>query len=406
MAAAPCVAAGQNPGGVRPWGGACLGRPPAQGLHHSALWGQTAHYGRPGSAAPTACLLTTEGLGLIIEESRCAAGSGGKSQAGRVWPAWYPALEKFRHSENWKASWQALNTAVPYACLWYLMVRSVQLGYPYVLTLALAAVAAGFLVRLFILFHDCVHGSFFASSKANTFLGNAIGVLVFTSFEDWRFSHLRHHAGSANLDGRGFGDIWTMTLAEYENASKAERLKYRLYRNPLVMIGLGVLFNFLLGNRLPTQKVRRKERLNVLLTNVLIGAVALITIWFIGWRAYVMIQLPVLCFAGAAGIWLFYVQHQFEGGYWAHKEDWDPVRASMEGSSFYKLPAVLRWLSGNIGYHHVHHLSPRIPNYRLRACHDAVPALRAKAPLTLAQSLSCFRLKVWDEAGGRMVAFP
>lgn len=326
--------------------------------------------------------------------------------SGRRWPDWYPILATFRYSEPRKASWQLINTLIPYGCLWYLMIRSIQLGHPYAVTLLLALPAAAFLVRLFILFHDCVHGSFFKRQGANTFFGYVLGVLVFTSLEDWRLAHLRHHASYANLDARGFGDIWTMTLSEYETSSKTKRLQYRLYRNPLIMLGLGAVFNFLLANRLPARKVKRKERMSVLLTNLLILVVILVADRVIGWRTYLAIQLPVIWFAGAAGIWLFYVQHQFPGGYWARKGAWEPLRAAMEGSSFYKLPAVLRWFSGNIGYHHVHHLSPRIPNYHLKQCYDAVPALQAKAPLTMAESLSGMQLKVWDEDRQRMVAFP
>lgn len=325
---------------------------------------------------------------------------------GRKWPDWYRELAAFRHSNSGKAAFQLINTLLPYGLLWYLMVRSIQLGYPYALTLLLALAAGCFLVRIFILFHDCVHGSFFRRQGLNTVFGYILGVLVFTSFEDWRYAHLRHHATYANLDARGFGDIWTMTLTEYENSSRIKRLQYRLYRNPIIMLGLGTMFFFFLANRLPTREVKRKQRLSVMYTNLLIFAVILIATWLFGWRTYLLIQLPVFCFAGAAGIWLFYVQHQFPGGYWARKGEWEPLRAAMEGSSFYKLPAVLRWFSGNIGYHHVHHLSPRIPNYHLKACYDALPALQAKAPLTILESLSCIRLNLWDEARQQMVAFP
>ncbi|RJQ83932.1 MAG: fatty acid desaturase [Desulfobacteraceae bacterium] len=325
---------------------------------------------------------------------------------GRNWPDWYAELAAFRNPSSRKAVWQLINTLVPYGCLWYLMIRSIQLDYPYALTLLLALPAGAFLVRIFILFHDCVHGSFFARQGANTFFGYLLGVLVFTSFEDWRFAHLRHHVTYANLDARGFGDIWTMTLAEYESSSRKKRLQYRLYRNPLVMIGLGALFTFFLANRLPKRKVRRKERVSVLFTNLLIVIVILAADRLFGWRTYLLIQLPVFWFAGAAGVWLFYVQHQFPGGYWARKGEWQPLRAAMQGSSFYQLPAVLRWFSSNIGYHHAHHLSPRIPNYRLKKCYDSVPALQTKAPLTIAKSLSCVGLNLWDEDRREMVAFP
>jgi acyl-lipid omega-6 desaturase (Delta-12 desaturase) len=317
--------------------------------------------------------------------------------SGREWPAWHSLLLNYRAPSTWKAGWQLMNTVLPYFGLWFLMIWSIKHGYPYGLTLALAVVGAAFLVRIFILFHDCVHSSLFRRKGANTFFGHFLGLLVFTPFEDWRFSHLRHHATYANLDTRGYGDIWTMTRTEYEDSSKLKQLFYRLYRNPLVLIGMGALFNFLLRNRLPDRKVTRKERMSVLFTNLLIICVVMIAAHSIGWRTYLLVQVPMVWMAGAAGIWLFYVQHQFEGVYWARERDWNALRAAMERSSFYKLPAVLRWFSSNIGYHHVHHLGSRIPNYRLKECYDAIPALQAKPPLTIRKSLSCMRLKVWDE---------
>jgi acyl-lipid omega-6 desaturase (Delta-12 desaturase) len=272
-------------------------------------------------------------LEMVMHESKIAKSSAERKSRGRIWPDWYPILATFRKSDTRKAAWQLINTIVPYCGLWYLMIRSIQLGYSYALTLILALPAAAFMVRLFILFHDCVHGSFFRRQNVNTFFGYLFGVLVFTPFEDWRFAHLRHHATYANLDARGFGDIWTMTLTEYENVSKKKRLQYRLYRNPVVMLGLGALFMFLLRNRLPTRWVKRKERTSVIFTNLLIIVMVLVADRFIGWRTYFLIQFPVLCFAGAAGIWLFFVQHQFPGGYWARKGEWEPLRAAMEGCS-------------------------------------------------------------------------
>ncbi|HPR83071.1 MAG TPA: fatty acid desaturase [Pontiellaceae bacterium] len=321
------------------------------------------------------------------------------------WPAWYASLSNYKEPGSWKAGWQLINTAVPYFSLWVLMVLSVQSGLPYAFTFGIAIVAAAFLVRLFILFHDCVHGSLFLKKGVNTFFGTVIGILVFTPFDDWRFSHLRHHATYANLDTRGYGDIWTMTRTEYSNAPKWKQIAYRLYRSPVVLIGLGALFSFLLRFRLPSRKSTRKERMSVVFTNLLIVIVALITARLIGWRTYLLIQLPVIWLAGSAGVWIFYVQHQFEGVYWSRKQEWDPLRAAMEGSSFYKLPAVLRWFSGSIGYHHVHHLGPRIPNYRLKECCEAIPALQAKPPLTIRKSLSALRLKVWDEERKQLTGF-
>jgi len=323
----------------------------------------------------------------------------------RAMPSWHARMANFREPDTLKAAWQVVNSLVPYGLLWLLMIKNVHSGGPYWLTLVLVAVAAAFLVRIFILFHDCVHGSLFRSKGLNTFFGYMFGVLVFTPFEDWRFSHLKHHGSYANLDARGFGDIWTMTRKEYDTSSWATRLGYRLFRNPLVLLGLGALFSFLLRFRLPGYQTKRRERMSVLLTNLLIVGVALIAAWAVGWKTYVLIQLPVIWLAGTLGIWLFYVQHQFEGVYWARRDDWDPVRAAMEGSSFYDLPPVLRWFSGNIGYHHVHHLGPRIPNYRLQECFEAIPALQSRQPLTLRDSLACIRLKLWDEDRQELVAF-
>jgi len=331
---------------------------------------------------------------------------GGGARPFRQRPHWHPKLTAFQRSDDRRAAWQAVQTLGPYAVLWFFMVRSLEAGMPYAVTLLLAAVAALFFVRLFILFHDCVHGSFFSSPRANAFFGYLFGVLVFTSFDDWRTSHLRHHTSYANLDTRGFGDVWTMTLSEYEAAPRRKRLLYRAYRHPLVLIGLGAVFLFLLANRLPSGTARRTERSGVVLTNLLILALVLGASAAIGWRSYLAVQLPVLWMAGAAGIWLFYVQHQFEGVYWARKDEWDPYRAALEGSSFYRLPSLLAWFSGDIGYHHVHHLSPRIPNYRLRECYEAVPELRQKEPLTIRKSLGAVRLKLWDEEQGRMIPFP
>ncbi len=327
-------------------------------------------------------------------------------QANSSWPDARPALQQYRTPSRGKAIWQLINTLVPYAGLWYLMILSIRHDFSYLWTLALSVVAAAFLVRLFMLFHDCVHGSFLPSTRVNTWVGRLLGILVFTPFDDWRLSHLRHHVSYANLDTRGFGDIWTLTLREYNQLPRLKRWFYRLYRNPVVLLGFGAIFNFLLSNRLPSRKVQRKERKSVVFTNLAIVGVFLIAAQTIGWQTYLLIQLPVLWLAGMGGIWLFYVQHQFEGGYWARKGDWDPLRAAMEGSSFYQLPTILRWFSANIGYHHIHHLNARIPNYRLPECYNEVSALRAKEPLTLRQSLHSFRLKLWDESQQKMVAFP
>lgn len=340
---------------------------------------------------------------MSIHKSNSVNWGETKIQKGRMWPDWYHRLRIFRPSNSLKATWQLTNTIIPYFCLWYLAIRSVQLGYPYILTLFFTLTAAAFLVRMFVLFHDCAHYSLFKSKNANIFFGHFLGVLFFTSFKIWRFTHLRHHGTYANLDSRGFGDIWTMTIDEYENESTMKRLRYRLYRNPLVLFGFGAL---LLNRRRAYFMDKPKERMNILFTFLLIFAVASAASRIMGWSLYLLVQLPVLWLAGGVGITIFYLHHQFEGGYWARKGAWNPFSAAMEGSSFLKLPAVLNWFTSNIGYHHIHHINPAIPNYRLRECYNAVPELQAKAPLTLKDSRACYRLKLWDEDLQKMVAFP
>lgn len=320
-------------------------------------------------------------------------------------PEWVALLKPFEKISRLKATWQLLNTLVPYIFLWYLMILMVQRGYAYAYILLLSIPAAALLVRAFILFHDCVHGSLFKSNGVNKLFGYILGVIVFTPFEDWRYCHLRHHASYANLDTRGFGDIWTMTKKEYEASTRTKQLQYRLYRNPFVLFGLGAIFIFLLSNRLPNMKIKRRENVSIIFTNLLLFGVFLGFGFIIGWKTYLMIQLPVLWLGWAAGIWLFYVQHQFPGGYWARTEEWDPIKAAMEGSSFYRLPAIMRWFSGNIGFHHIHHLNSKIPNYRLKKSYETIPELQTITPLTILKSIKCFKLKMWDEKENKMVGF-
>lgn len=321
-------------------------------------------------------------------------------------PPWVSALGPFEQISRGKVAWQICNTLIPYVFLWYLMIMLIQREYSYGYILLLAIPAAGFLVRAFILFHDCVHDSLFKSKGINKLFGYIFGALVFTPFEDWRYCHLRHHAKYANLDTRGFGDIWTMTRKEFESSPKLKQFQYKLYRNPFVMFGLGAIFIFMLSSRLPTFKIKRRENVSIIFTNLLLIGLFLGAAYLIGWKTYLLIQIPVLWFAWAAGIWLFYVQHQFPGGYWARTGEWDPIKAALEGSSFYKLPAILRWFSGSIGYHHVHHLDSKIPNYQLKKCFDSVPELRTITPLTILKSLRCLTLKMWDENEKKMVGFP
>ncbi|HSR33940.1 MAG TPA: fatty acid desaturase, partial [Anaerolineae bacterium] len=298
-----------------------------------------------------------------------------------------------------------VNTFVPYLGLWVLMIYLIETGTPYWITLVLAVVAAGFMVRIFIFFHDAGHGSFFSSPRANTALGYISGVLTFTPYDSWRRSHARHHATSGNLDRRGMGDVWTMTVEEYRAAPRKKQLAYRMYRNPLVMFGLGPVGSFLIAQRFPQIGVKRREQLSVLGTDLALLAIIVLASVTIGFWTYVLIQLPIILIGGALGIWLFYVQHQYEGVYWARDEAWDPTKAALEGSSFYKLPKVLQWFTGNIGLHHIHHLRPRIPNYNLQQCYDKVPAMQAVQPLTIGKSLKSLRMNLWDEKQQKLVSF-
>jgi omega-6 fatty acid desaturase (delta-12 desaturase) len=320
-------------------------------------------------------------------------------------PSWLKTLAQYQKADRRQAVWQLVNTFVPYLLLWILMVYTIRLGFSYWLTLALAVIAAGFLVRIFIFFHDCCHGSFFASQRANTILGYVTGILTFTPFHDWRYSHNVHHATAGNLDRRGVGDIWTMTVAEYRAASRGQRLAYRLVRNPLVTFGLGPAFMFLIANRLPRKKGKRHHHLSVWYTNLAILGILVVAALTIGLKTYFLVQLPIILIAGAAGVWLFYVQHQFEGVYWARHGDWDLMRAAMEGSSYYQLPRVLEWFTGSIGYHHIHHLRARIPNYHLRTCYQGIPEVQAVKPLTLGASFKSLFLNLWDEEEQKLVSF-
>jgi omega-6 fatty acid desaturase (delta-12 desaturase) len=312
-------------------------------------------------------------------------------------------LRPFQQPSIAGSVWQLVNSLVPFFALWVLMVQTVSVSYP--LTLLLALVASGFLVRIFIIFHDCGHGSFFASRRANEWVGFFTGLLTMTPSHEWWHTHALHHAQTGNLDKRGSGDVWTMTVDEFRDASRWKRLGYVLVRQPHFMLTVGPLLVFVFQNRLPSPTSRAKERRSVLVTNIVLAAVILTLCLTIGWKAYLMIHLPIVIMAGAMGIWLFYVQHQFEDAYWDRNGDWDFQEAALMGSSHYRLPRILQWFSGNIGFHHVHHLSPKIPNYRLEACHRAFPAFRRAPMLTLRQSLKSARLRLWDARQRKLVGW-
>ena len=312
-------------------------------------------------------------------------------------------VAKYQKSEVWPGVWQLVNTLVPYAALWYLMYLSLQVSVW--LALPLAVLAAGFLVRVFIIFHDCGHGSFFPSRRANDIVGYITGLLTLTPYYHWRWEHSLHHATSGDLDRRGVGDVWTLTVQEYLAASRWKRFAYRLARNPVVLFGLAPLFLFAVMQRIPNRKAPRRERQSVAWTNLGIVVLGAGLSWAFGFKTYLLLQLLVMGIGGCAGVWLFYVQHQFEGAYWERSADWDYATAALQGSSFYKLPKVLQWFSGNIGFHHIHHLSPKIPNYHLEKCHKAEPLFQTVKPVTLFGSLKSLTFRLWDEQRQRLVGY-
>ena len=273
------------------------------------------------------------------------------------------------------------------------------------LAVLLVIPAAAFLVRSFIVFHDCSHGSFFASRRVNVWLGRSIGLLLYSPFTRWRHDHAVHHASSGDLDRRGTGDVRMLTVSEYETLSPRGKLAYRLERNPLVMFGVGPLVALMIGPRIVAKNARPRMRRSVLLTDVAVAVMIGLLVWALGWRDYlVVVFLPALL-AGSAGIWLFYVQHQFEDAYWDEGDNWTFTDAALRGSSFLKLPEVLRFCTGSIGYHHVHHLNSLIPNYNLRRAHDRTPALHEVPTLTLLDGLRATKLRLYDERRGRLVTF-
>jgi len=316
---------------------------------------------------------------------------------------WKEIVAKYQRPSVPRALYQIANTLIPYVALWFLMYLSLAVSWW--LTAPLAVLAGAFMVRAFIIFHDCGHGSFFKSQGANHFVGAVTGVLTFTPFRYWRWQHALHHSSSGDLDRRGVGDIWTLTVQEYLESSRWRRFAYRLARNPIVLFVVAPLILLLLMQRVPSLKAPSRERYSVYWTNLAIGAMAAGLIWMFGLEAYLVIQLTILLIAGSAGIWLFYVQHQFEGVYWERRNEWDYAEAALQGSSFYKLPKVLQWFSGNIGFHHIHHLSPRIPNYHLERCQKSEPLFQTVKPVTFFASFKSLTFRLWDEQRQKLVGY-
>jgi omega-6 fatty acid desaturase (delta-12 desaturase) len=318
-------------------------------------------------------------------------------------PFWREALAPYARAHLGRSLLDLATSVVPYLALLVLMYLALDVSY--LLVLALAIPAAGFQVRTFIAFHDCAHGSFLRSKRANAWVGAVLGLIVYTPFVSWRHSHAVHHATAGDLDRRGTGDVQTLTVAEYRESSWRQRLAYRLFRNPLVMFGLGPTYAMVLQPRMVPRSARPRIQRSIIATDVVLLLLVGALCWLVGWQQFLLVQIPVLLLAGAAGVWLFYVQHQFEDTYWQSAGDWSYAEAALRGSSYLKLPRVLQFFSGNIGLHHVHHLSAKVPNYNLQRAHDRNPIFHDVPTLSLWDGLRAVRLKLWDEGRGRLVTF-
>jgi acyl-lipid omega-6 desaturase (Delta-12 desaturase) len=317
--------------------------------------------------------------------------------------SWRTMITKYQRSDIGRSIWQIVNSFVPFFVLVAAMYFSLE--YSYWITLALAIPAAGFQVRTFIIFHDCTHGSFFKSQKVNDIVGILSGLLTLTPYYEWRHNHAIHHATGSDLDNRGTGDVWMLTVKEYLALSSWERLKYRVYRNPFAMFLIGPLVMFFIAHRFTSEHSGPKEKKSVHWTSAVLAVITVGMSLLIGFVPFIMVMLPTIWIAGIFGLWLFYVQHQFEGTYWEHHSGWDFFESALKGSSFYKLPKVLQFFSGNIGFHHIHHLSPRIPNYKLSKAQKEVPLFQSVKPITLFSSFHFLVLKLWDEEQRTLVGF-
>jgi omega-6 fatty acid desaturase (delta-12 desaturase) len=316
---------------------------------------------------------------------------------------WKKGLAPYQKASLPQSLWQIGHTIIPYLLLWVYL--ATHLHRPLWETITLVIIASGLLVRAFIIFHDCGHMSFFKSRLANEWVGMATGLLAFTCYHHWRWEHSGHHSTVGDLDKRGIGDMWTMTRKEYSESSGFVKFGYRIVRNPYFLFGFVPLFLFLVKQRFPAPQSKRSEHIAVHLTSVAVIVVSVLLSLAFGWKEYLIVQGSILTLAATAGSWLFYVQHQYEDTYWERNIEWDYFKASIMGSSYYKLPRVLQFFSGNIGFHHIHHLNSRIPNYYLETCHKKLDFVQAARTIGLIDGFKTARLALWDEDQKKMITF-
>jgi acyl-lipid omega-6 desaturase (Delta-12 desaturase) len=316
---------------------------------------------------------------------------------------WMSIISRYNRPDRLKSWWQIINSVGPYIILWVIMVKTISISYW--LTLPLAVLAAGFMVRIFIIFHDCGHGSFFKSQKMNNVIGIITGIIVYTPYHKWHHDHKIHHQTVGNLDKRGTGDVMTLTVEEYSKLSAWKKFSYRFYRNPMFLFGIAPILLFVIQNRFTKGYMTFREKIYVHLTSLAIAGTIAILVMFIGWKTFLMIQLPILYVATVHGVWLFYVQHQYRDVLWEDETGWDYKTTALHGSSWFKLPRVLNWFTGNIGFHHIHHLSPRVPNYNLKKCHYENSLFQSVKPITFFSAFESLLLRLYDKKKKRMIRF-
>jgi len=317
--------------------------------------------------------------------------------------SWQDIISRYNTPKMSRSIWGLINSLGSYLLLWAIMAYTIQISYW--LTLPLIILASGFLIRTFIIFHDCGHGSYFKSKKLSYIIGNITGPLSFTPYDRWTDSHRIHHQTVGNLDKRGHGDVWTLTVDEYKAMTPAKRFLYRLFRHPVFLLGIGGPLMFVITNRFTRKGSTRKQRLNIYYTNVALLVWAVGISLLIGWQAFLLIQMPLIFLAGIGGVYLFYLQHQYDEVDWRRTEDWNYKDMALHGSSFFKLPGILRWFTGNIGFHHVHHLGPTIPNYNLVKAHNENPLFQEVKPITFFKSFHSLKLRLWDEKNQKILTF-